>query len=127
MDDKEPPPSGARLSTRGGCECEVLWAGEGGGVHSDNQSEHTYVRTNAPETLTNAPASSVASCNIHALVRHRNHRAPVAIKETRGSAHSPIASFTRSRRTSSADASVKGEAHISHNFVNPFDIIFQFR
>lgn len=28
------------------------------------------VRTNATETLTNAPASSVASWNIHALVRH---------------------------------------------------------
>lgn len=124
MDDKEPPPSGgARLSRRGGCECEVLCCG---GVHSDNQSKRS-LRTNAPETLTNAPASSVASWNIHALVRHRNHHAPVAIKERRGSAHSPTASFTRSRRTSPADASVKAEAHISHTFVNPFDIIFRLR
>lgn len=45
MDDKEPHPSGARLSRRGGCECEVLWDGGGGGVHSDNQSERTYERT----------------------------------------------------------------------------------
>lgn len=96
MDDKEPHPSGARLSRRGGCECEVLWDGVGGG--GSTVTINPNVRTNAPETLTNAPASSVASWNIHALVRHRNHRAPVAIKETRGSAAWRVPAGEETRR-----------------------------
>lgn len=93
------------------------------------------VRTNATETLTNAPASSVASWNIHALVRHDERDKRFGSHASRRPSPRPIASFTCSRRRRSRyqrrdgalfgsplaerGVSVKDEAHTSRTPLSP--------